>query len=340
MPNSTSAAVFAAAVVWSATLIPWTSSAEMRRILVKRIEFDQSELSKLWRSAVVLLCRGRLPANSAINVESFNRFFVEKVAKVQSSTSSSPPPVFHPTWRFRPFNHLPPMTSSTPFNDFWTNFRQPIQYRRQSSSRSSMWLRRSSQREHDTLQSIAGCRQFSCTAQGGVAHPYIVVKPWLNFTDVCLYVPISVLSKLLDCLFARQLRDYLAYADLLPLLQSGFRPVYSTETTVLQVLSDVLQAVDRGNSAVLVLLDLWAAFDTVDHESLLQHLRVTFGILHTAHRTSLTAIDKTLSRPRLSAVVQWISLHSNRLSLQPDTTVVNTLASLSMKIPTLVEGGQ
>jgi hypothetical protein len=36
-----------------------------------------------------------MPANSVIDVESFNRFFVEKVAEVQSSTSDSPPSVFH-----------------------------------------------------------------------------------------------------------------------------------------------------------------------------------------------------------------------------------------------------
>jgi len=42
----------------------------------------------------VLLGRGRLTANSASDVESFNRFFVERGAKMQSSTSGSPPPIF------------------------------------------------------------------------------------------------------------------------------------------------------------------------------------------------------------------------------------------------------
>jgi len=46
--------------------------------------------------------------------------------------------------------------------------------------------------------------------------------------------------------------------------------MHSTETAVLRVLSDILQAVDRGNSAALVLLDLSAVFDTVDHEILFQ----------------------------------------------------------------------
>jgi len=93
-----------------------------------------------------------------------------------------------------------------------------------------------------------------------------------------------VLSKLLERLVARQLRDYLTSADLLPPLQSGFRPGHSTEIAVLQVLSDILQAVNRGNSAALVLVDLSAAFDTVDHEILLQRLRITFGNHDTVHR--------------------------------------------------------
>jgi len=78
--------------------------------------------------------------------------------------------------------------------------------------------------------------------------------------------------------------DYFASADSIPPLQSGFRPGHSTVTVVSHVLSDVLQAVDRSNSAALVLLDLSAVFDKVDHEILLQRLRVTFGIHDTVHR--------------------------------------------------------
>jgi len=62
------------------------------------------------------------------------------------------------------------------------------------------------------------------------------------------------------------------------MLQSGFRPGHSTESAVLYVLSDVLLAVDRGDLAALALLDLSAAFNTVDYNILLQRLQTSYGI--------------------------------------------------------------
>ena len=77
---------------------------------------------------------------------------------------------------------------------------------------------------------------------------------------------------------AHQLHHHLATANLLPTVQSGFRLCYSSETAALSVLSDILLAVDRGDFAALVLLNLSAAFDTVDHDILLQRLQTSFGI--------------------------------------------------------------
>ena len=67
-------------------------------------------------------------------------------------------------------------------------------------------------------------------------------------------------------------------AHLLPSLQSGFRPGHSTETAALRVFSDILEAVDSGDVAALVLLDLSAAFDTVDHAILCRRLQVSYGL--------------------------------------------------------------
>ena len=69
---------------------------------------------------------------------------------------------------------------------------------------------------------------------------------------------------MLERLVTRQLVTYLDANRLLQAsTQSGFRRGHSTETTaIIHVLSDHLDAVDRDDTAMLVLLDLSAAFDT------------------------------------------------------------------------------
>ena len=52
----------------------------------------------------------------------------------------------------------------------------------------------------------------------------------------------------------------------------------STETSILRVQNDMLQAVDSRGGAILVLLDLSAAFDTIDHEKLIKTLDTCCGI--------------------------------------------------------------
>jgi len=64
----------------------------------------------------------------------------------------------------------------------------------------------------------------------------------------------------------------------MPPLQSAYRANHSTETALLKIFNDVLLAADKGEITALCMLDLTAAFDTVDHDVLLLKLQNMFGI--------------------------------------------------------------
>ena len=60
--------------------------------------------------------------------------------------------------------------------------------------------------------------------------------------------------------------------------RSGFRTRHSTEWAILKVQSDILLSLDSKQPVQLVILDLTAAFDTVDHAVLLTHLTHQVGL--------------------------------------------------------------
>ena len=61
-------------------------------------------------------------------------------------------------------------------------------------------------------------------------------------------------------------------------MQSTYRVGHSTETALIKVKADILNAIDNKEVVCLVLLYLSAAFDTVDHQILLEGLKIMFGL--------------------------------------------------------------
>ena len=97
---------------------------------------------------------------------------------------------------------------------------------------------------------------------------------------------------------------------LYPVLQSAYRKYHSTEIAPLKVHNDILMNMDSQRLTLLVLLDQSAAFDTVDHDVLLNRLSTSFGVRGSAlhwfpsylsNRSQSVSFDQKLSENFQSA---------------------------------------
>jgi len=75
---------------------------------------------------------------------------------------------------------------------------------------------------------------------------------------------------------------YLSINNLLNSLQSAYIKHHSTETTLPDIHDHIIKALSHQQVTCLTLLDLSAAFDTIDHSNLLERLSSWFGISATA----------------------------------------------------------
>ena len=94
--------------------------------------------------------------------------------------------------------------------------------------------------------------------------------------DLAKYPPISHLSfisKLSEKVVAAQRVNYLTVNDLLPKFQSDFRKNHSIETAITRLHNDILFVLDKRKAAILLLLDLTAAFDTASQILLIRTLK-------------------------------------------------------------------
>ena len=110
-------------------------------------------------------------------------------------------------------------------------------------------------------------------------------KPTLDVDDLKNYRPISnlsYLSKILEKAVHNQLCDYVNKNNLFSPHQSGYRQFHSCETAVTKIHNDVLMMIDGKENVLLLLLDLSAAFDTINHDLLLKKLSSVYGIKNTA----------------------------------------------------------
>ena len=86
------------------------------------------------------------------------------------------------------------------------------------------------------------------------------------------------LSKVLEKVLVNQLNSHINNSNTSNQYQSAYRKFHSTETPLLKIHNDILSSMDAGKITPLTLLDLSAAFDTIDHTILLSRLDYWFQV--------------------------------------------------------------
>ncbi len=276
-------------VAASASEDAWIAQRRVYRDIIKRkretfwrstVEAQRSRPKQLWSSIDTILGRGRIPVSNSIDANEFHKFFDDKVEAVRASTATAPAPSF----------------TQGPIDITLTEF-EPVDRREVIEAIHQLpdnccavdpvptsILKQVADDIAPFLVTLMNRSMADGVVPAAFKTAYItplLKKPDLDAADVRSYRPISnlsVISKLTERRVARRLLAYLTSNKLLPCFQSAYRPYHSTETAVLKVLDDILTAIDNGDLAGLALLDLSAAFDTVDHDVLLRRLQISYGI--------------------------------------------------------------
>ena len=109
----------------------------------------------------------------------------------------------------------------------------------------------------------------------------LIKKSSLPPNDLKNYRPVlglGFISKLVECVVASQLNDHVSVNGLENVRQSAYNLCHSTDSALLSIKNDVHLAFAKSEATAIVLLDQSAAFDTIDHDTLLDSLSSWFGV--------------------------------------------------------------
>jgi hypothetical protein len=221
---------------------------------------------------------------SQLTADDHARFFSDKIGRIRSSTAAAAPPVIEDRFIAEPLSVFQPTTSE----EIVTILNRTQAKQCQLDPAPSWLIKRSSGILAPVIARM--CNASFHQSALPIKCKHAIVRPLLKKSsldpiDPSSYRPISNLSfvsKIVEKVVDARLSNHTSKHNLLPVFQSSYRPFHSTETAVICVVDSMLKAMDQGHVGALMLLDLSAAFDTVDHQILHDVMRRRFGVCGSA----------------------------------------------------------
>ena len=284
---------------------------------INNCEKDQKKLFEVINDLMNRKENTKLPSGSLLElVNAFNKFFITKIENIRLNISSSHSGTSSAKHRIHcPYNlsEFDPVTEE--------ELMKIIQGSKNAVSDLDPFPTELLKRCVSVLLPYL-VKLFNLSLSSGVVPTFfkhamvkpLIKKPSLDPENLRNYRPISnlsFLSKLLEKIVAKRLSDYMTINHLQEKMQSAYYTGHSTESTLLRIQNDILHGLDKQRGVILVLLDLSAAFDTIDHDLLLQRLEESLGVTgrptvlqwfssYLKGRTSVISIDKQKSDPTQS----------------------------------------
>ena len=131
----------------------------------------------------------------------------------------------------------------------------------------------------------------------------LLKKPCLDKDELKNYRPVSNLhciSKVIEKLVEKRLKEHMSEYSMYDPMQSVYKLLHSTETTLVKINYNILSSLDTKKCTVLISLDFSAAFDTINHNVLLNRLQYMYGI----NVLPLNGSSRTLNRETTRFVLE------------------------------------
>ena len=122
--------------------------------------------------------------------------------------------------------------------------------------------------------------QFPTALKTALVRP-LLKKPNLDKNEMKNFRPVSNISfasKIIEKAVTKHLDNYMTSHSLHEKHQSAYRRNHGTETALVKLHDDILRSLDKREGVILVMLDLSAAFDTIDHDILVERMRTRLGV--------------------------------------------------------------